>query len=119
MSNRKRKRKPGAGAALHTVCVAALIAAAAACSSHKPVAKIPKGKILLDVKPGHAHITIDEKFKGTASMYEKKPLKMPRGKHRLKLQAEDYFPQYVEIEVTDTVKKIKIEMKKKPPPIVP
>ncbi|MFH1434848.1 MAG: hypothetical protein ABIJ56_03935 [Pseudomonadota bacterium] len=118
MSNKKRKEKPGTGVMPRVIFVAGLLAAAAACSSQKPVAKIPKGKILLDVKPGHAYIYIDEKLKGTASMYENKPLKLPRGKHRLKLQAEEYFPEYVEIEVTDIAKKIKIEMKKMPPPIM-
>lgn len=119
MSTINTRGEPGIEGMLRVICVVALLCAAAACSSHKPVAKIPTGKILLDVGPGHAHITIDEKLQGTASMYEKKPMKIPRGKHRLKLQADGYFPEYVEIEVTDSMKKIAIEMKKMPPPIIP
>jgi len=92
---------------------------AAACSPSKGAANVPQGKILLIVSPAEAHVYVDEKLQGTAAMFGDKPLLLPVGKHRLKLKAEDYFPEYIEISVTGKTNTVKVDMRKIPPPLVP
>jgi len=98
---------------------AAVAAAAASCSHYKPSTKLPQGKIVLEITPPEARVYIDERLQGTGSMLSGKPLLISRGKHRLKAVADGYFPRYIEITVTESVKKLKVEMTKIPPPLYP
>lgn len=101
---------------------AAAVAAALLCQAcpgrGRPPA-VPKGKLVLEVTPGHAHVYLDERLQGTASMLGGKTLLVSTGRHRLKLDAENYFTECVEILVTEDVKKIEVEMRKIPPPVYP
>ena len=111
--------KGTAGASAAALLAAALLSAAAACSHYKPSAKLPQGKIVLEIAPPEAKVYIDERLQGTGKMLSGKPLLISRGKHRLKVVAEAYFPRCIEITVAEGVQKIKVEMAKIPPPLFP
>lgn len=108
-------------AAAKVMVLAALlgIAAAGGCPRNKGKAAVPGGKVFLKITPDHAHVYVDETLQGTASTFTGKALRLPQGRHRLKVTAEDYFPEYVEINVTDSPETVSIDLRKIPPPIYP
>lgn len=113
-----KNRAAACGASLLLMLLAAA-ATHSGCSHGKPSVKAPTGILMLNVTPDNARVYIDERLQGTASMFNEKTLLISEGKHRLKLTADDYFPEYHEIEVTGKLKKIEIKMRKVPPPLYP
>jgi len=111
---------PGPAAVKVMMCAALLaLAAAAGCPLSKGKAAVPGGKVFLKITPDHAHVYVDEIIQGTGSTFSGKALRLPQGRHRLKVTAEDYFPEYVEINVTDSPETIIVELRKIPPPLYP
>ena len=95
------------------------VASAAGCPHNRGKAAVPGGKIFLKITPDHAHVYVDEILQGTGATFSEKALRLPQGKHRLKVTAEVYFPEYVEINVTDSPETISVDLRKIPPPLVP
>jgi len=93
--------------------------AAAGCPRVGGKAAVPGGKVFLKITPDHAHVYVDETLQGTGATFGGKALRLPQGRHRLKVTAENYFPEYVEINVTDSPETISVELRKIPPPLYP
>jgi hypothetical protein len=110
---------PGRPAVKMLMLAALALAAAAGCPRTGGKAAVPGGKVFLKITPDHAHVYVDEILQGTGATFTGKALRLPQGRHRLKVTAEDYFPEYVEIVVTDSPETVSVELRKVPPLLYP
>lgn len=77
----------------------------------------PTGGIRLAAEPADARVYVNEKLSGTASVYEDRPLLLRSGTYRIKIVAEGYYPEYVEVEVGDVIVPLEVSLTAIPEPL--
>lgn len=90
---------------------------AAGCPPHPVTPAQPRGGLLIEVEPSHARIYVDEQLVGDATTYAQRPLKLAPGHHRIKVLADGYYPEYLEVQVTEELVPVGLVLTAVPEPL--
>ncbi len=90
---------------------------AAGCPVHVDEPAPPKGGISLSVEPTAARVYVDGQLVGTAATYAGGHLPLHPGHYRIKLVAEGWFDEYLEIDVGDEIVPLGVDMVQVPEPL--
>ena len=91
--------------------------AVAGCPATPEVPKQPTGGLMLMIEPADARIYVDEKLQGDATTYAQRPLLLHPGEHRVKIVADGYYSEYLELEVHEELIDLTISLTKVPEPL--
>lgn len=89
-----------------------------ACRTQQTQPTYPVGKLYIVVEPPQAFVYIDDKLVGNGKSLSNRPLIIKQGKHRLKVESKGYFPFYTLVNADDIGRKLKIKLRKIPPPLI-
>jgi hypothetical protein len=97
---------------------ALLVAAGASCLVACGGAQHPREKpaqLRVVAEPANATVQIDERFVGAARVLQKQPASVPPGKHRVTIEAPNYFPHDLELDMPVGVTSLEIKLRPVPP----
>ncbi len=86
----------------------------AACGLNLPHPQAPTVSLHLRGAPPEATVTIDDRFVGPLDVVAARGVALPRGSHRISVEAEGYFPWDKLVEARD--KPVELEVKLVPIP---
>jgi len=92
----------------------ALLSLAAACGG----AQHPRSKpaqLRVVAEPATAVVQVDEHFVGAARVLQKQPATVSPGKHRITIEAPNYFPHDLELDLPVGVTSLEIKLRPVPP----
>ena len=87
------------------------------CPGHTVVPSLPKGGLSITVDPEDARVYVDGQLVGTSVTYAGSHIPLHPGHHRVKLVADRWFDEYIEIETGDEVLSLAVEMTAVPEPL--
>ncbi len=87
------------------------------CPDRPVVPSAPTGGVRIEVEPGDARIYVDEALVGDAGTYADRPLPLPPGDHRIKVTADGFYPEYLEVEVKGEMIPIVVSLTPVPEPL--
>jgi hypothetical protein len=93
------------------------ILAVAGCPATPEVPRQPTGGLRLMVEPADARIYVDEKLEGDATTYAQRPLLLHPGHHRIKIMADGYYSEYIEVEVGEMLIDLTVSLTPVPEPL--
>jgi hypothetical protein len=66
-------------------------------------------------EPATAIVQVDERFVGAARVLQKQPAALKPGKHRITIEAPNYFPHDIELDLPVGVTSLEIKLRPVPP----
>ncbi|MFT3922893.1 MAG: PEGA domain-containing protein [Myxococcales bacterium] len=93
--------------------LAGLLWAAACGGAQHPREKPAQLRIVAE--PATASVQVDEHFVGAARVLAKQPATVTPGKHRVTVEAPNYFPHDLELELPAGVTSVEIKLRPVPP----
>jgi hypothetical protein len=82
--------------------------------SHRP-ASVAQAALRVVAVPETAHVAVDEQFVGAARVLAVRPATLAVGKHRVTVQAPDYFPHDLDVDLPRGVTTLEIKLRPIPP----
>jgi hypothetical protein len=73
--------------------------------------ELPRAQLRTVVEPPEAAVQVDERFVGAARVLDKRPARLPEGKHRVTIEAPGYFPHDLEVALPAGVTTLEVKLR--------